>query len=90
MCFYILYGLFILSWLLWHAVSPIAAIWMVARCIAIVYFLLVVASLVGLYCIYSRTSEQRTLWEQAFCPFFRGCPYLRGLLYFDFISSPEC
>ena len=28
--------------------------------------------------LYSRTSEQRTLWERVFCPLFRGCPYLGG------------
>ena len=33
--------------------------------------------------VYSRTSEERTLWEQAFCPLFRGCPYLRGSLIFQ-------
>ena len=31
-----------------------------------------------LFCSYSRTSKQRTLWEQVFCPLFRGCPYLGG------------
>ena len=36
-------------------------------------------------CYYSRTSEQRTLWERVFCPLFGGCPYLGGLLYFDII-----
>ena len=35
--------------------------------------------------VYSRTSEQRTLWERVFCPLFGGCPYLRGSLYFDII-----
>jgi len=34
---------------------------------------------------YSRTSEQRTLWERDFCPFFGGCPYLGGSLYFDIL-----
>ena len=33
---------------------------------------------------YSRASEQRTLWERAFCPLFGGCPYLGGLLLFDY------
>jgi len=27
---------------------------------------------------YSRTSEQRTLWDRGLCPFFRGCPLFRG------------
>ena len=36
--------------------------------------------------IYSRTSEQRTLWEHRFCPLFGGCPYLGGSPYFGFIS----
>ena len=31
---------------------------------------------------YSRTAEERTLWEQAFCPLFGGCPYLGGSLVF--------
>ena len=35
---------------------------------------------------YSRTSEQRTLWEHKFCPLFGGCPYLGGSPYFGFIS----
>ena len=34
--------------------------------------------------IYSRASEQRTLWERAFCPLFGGCPYLGGLPLFDY------
>ena len=34
---------------------------------------------------YSRTSEQRTLWEQAFCPLFGGYPYLGGSLRLDCI-----
>ena len=29
---------------------------------------------------YSGTSEERTLWEWHFCPFFGGCPYLGGSL----------
>ena len=33
-------------------------------------------------CTYSRTSKERTLWEQAFCPLFGGCPYLGGSLIF--------
>ena len=28
--------------------------------------------------VYSGTSEERTLWERHFCPFFGGCPYLGG------------
>ena len=28
--------------------------------------------------LYSRASEQRTLWEQASCPLLGGCPYLGG------------
>ena len=32
---------------------------------------------------YSRASEQRTLWERAFCLLFGGCPYLGGLPLFD-------
>ena len=35
--------------------------------------------------VYSRTSEQRTLWERVFCPLFGGCPYLGGSPYFDII-----
>ena len=35
--------------------------------------------------VYSRTSEQRTLWERVFCPLFGGCPYLGGSLYFYII-----
>jgi len=35
--------------------------------------------------LYSRTSEQRTLWEWVFCPFFGGCPYLEGSPYFDIL-----
>ena len=31
---------------------------------------------------YSRTSEERTLWEQRSCPLFGGCPYLEGSLLF--------
>ena len=31
-----------------------------------------------LFCSYSRTSQQRTLWERIFCPLFGGCPYLGG------------
>ena len=34
--------------------------------------------------VYSRASEQRTLWERAFCPLFGGCPYLGGLPLFDY------
>ena len=34
--------------------------------------------------LYSRTSEQRTLWERVFCPFFGGCPYLGGSPCFDY------
>ena len=32
--------------------------------------------------IYSGTSEERTLWEQHFCPLFGGCPLLGGCLIF--------
>ena len=28
--------------------------------------------------VYSGTSEERTLWERHFCPFFGGCPSLGG------------
>ena len=38
---------------------------------------------------YSRTSEQRTLWERVYCPFFGGCPYLGGSPYYEFISSSK-
>ena len=31
---------------------------------------------------YSRTSEQRTLWDHGFCPLFRGCPLYKGCLIF--------
>ena len=27
---------------------------------------------------YSGTSEERTIWGQAFCPLFRGCLFFRG------------
>ena len=37
--------------------------------------------------MYSRTSEQGTLWEQAHCPLFGGCPYLGGPPYFDIIFN---
>ena len=37
--------------------------------------------------MYSRTSEERTLWEQAFCPLFGGCPYLGGSLIFPPFSE---
>jgi len=30
--------------------------------------------------IYSRTSEQRTLWDRGLCPLFRVCPLFRGCL----------
>jgi len=30
----------------------------------------------AVWLIYSRTSEQRTLWDRGFCPLFRGCPLL--------------
>ena len=33
--------------------------------------------------MYSQTSEQRTLWERVYCPFFGGCPYLGGSPYYD-------
>jgi len=33
---------------------------------------------------YSRTSEQRTLWDRGFCPLFRGCPLLGDRLIFAF------
>ena len=39
----------------------------------------------ALLAMYSRASEQRTIWEQAFCPLFGGCPYLGGSLRFDCI-----
>ena len=42
---------------------------------------------VYILCIYSQASEQRTLWEWAFCPLFGGCPYLGGLPLFDYIAS---
>ena len=29
--------------------------------------------------VHSQASEQRTLWEPAFCPLFGGCPFLGGL-----------
>ena len=32
----------------------------------------------GVVADYSGTSEERTIWEQRFCPLFRGCPYLGG------------
>jgi len=32
------------------------------------------------YSIYSRTSEQRTLWDRCLCPLFRGCSLFRGFL----------
>ena len=35
--------------------------------------------------IYSRASEQRTLWERASCPLLGGCPYLGGSIHFDCI-----
>jgi len=34
--------------------------------------------------LYSRTSEQRTLWDRGFCPLFRGCPLLGDRLIFAF------
>ena len=34
--------------------------------------------------MYNRASEQRTLWERAYCPLFGGCPYLGGLPFFDY------
>ena len=37
------------------------------------------------WCTHHTTVEQRTLWEQVFCPLFGGCPYLGGSLYFDII-----
>ena len=37
------------------------------------------------YYVYSRASEQRTLWERASCPLLGGCPYLGGSTHFDCI-----
>ena len=34
---------------------------------------------------YSGTSEERTIWEQRFCPFFGGCPYLGGSPFYCFL-----
>ena len=28
--------------------------------------------------IYSKTSEERTLWDRGLCPLFGGCPLLGG------------
>ena len=33
--------------------------------------------------MYSQASEQRILWERAFCPLFGGCPYLGSVPHFD-------
>ena len=38
-------------------------------------------------CVYSGTSEERTLWEQHFCPLFGGCPLLGGCLIFALYPS---
>ena len=35
---------------------------------------------------YSRTSEQRTLWDHSLCPLFGGCPPFRGCLIFCLVS----
>ena len=37
---------------------------------------------------YSRTSEQRTLWDRGLCPPFRGCPLFRGCLIFALYPPP--
>ena len=31
---------------------------------------------------YSKTSEERTLWDRGLCPLFRGCPPLGGCPFF--------
>ena len=43
---------------------------------------------VGLKWKYSGTSEERTLWEQHFCPLFGGCPLLGGCLIFALYPPP--
>ena len=37
--------------------------------------------------VYSRTSEQRTLWDRGLCPLFGGCPLFRGCLMFTLYPS---
>ena len=37
--------------------------------------------------MYSQTSEERTLWEQRFCPSFAGCPCLGDSLFFNFVHN---
>ena len=32
--------------------------------------------------IYSKTSEERTLWDRGLCPLFGGCPPLGGCPFF--------
>ena len=39
----------------------------------------------GVVADYSGTSEERTIWEQRFCPLFRGCPYLEGSPFIAFL-----
>ena len=40
--------------------------------------------------LYSRTSEERTLWEQRFCPLFGGCPYLGGSVHLCHKINLKC
>ena len=42
------------------------------------------------YLLYSKTSEERTLWDRGLCPLFGGCPLLGGCPFFTSKPYSAC